>query len=640
MMKPFVLPILLLVALSAIFIHLFLGSSPPGKPENPNNGHVSSSQIQVLPQGHLEDITLTACEAIEDGKFLEAKKILEPVKGENDVLIKTLWVYSRVCGGDSLKHREMDTLEKDVLRDARLESVFYLSQIFSKLGNKEKRRELLSRFRPSKLPPDLRKKVLMALGDERLKVNDENAALVFFKTVIQDFPKYEKAYSEVFNIFQKIKNQEDLKEIRKTGDLYHSKNFEYNLSLGKLLLHRNKPKEAAILLKKSQNIKPGNPAPTYFLAQSLDEMDDKKGALKEAEKLLKLDQPFPEGLIIPRFFLKCAISAKNSGFPKQAFCFYLESILSDPTLLGESDEGVFGFVQDWIKANGTEEEKLFSEAFSTYLAGYPKKTKDFLIAKAGLIREKKLKRDSERLLNECKRIIRREEDYLLALKREREEEERKEELRLRLLTPEEEPAESKAPSFTPNYSPGTPTLVINPRLDPDSSKIQKIMESSQANSGDWKAHFSGGFQLASLGEIRGAKLLLRGALRANPNLAEAYLALGKLAQFEGNFPEALESLERASKIAPEDQRIRCGLAETLADSGKVPQALSELDTVIGKNPENYEANLVRARIYCNQKKFDEALNDVRHGLRAIDRKKDPASAKALTDLYNQIRAKK
>ena len=162
--------------------------------------------------------------------------------------------------------------------------------------------------------------------------------------------------------------------------------------------------------------------------------------------------------------------------------------------------------------------------------------------------------------------------------------------------------------------------------------------------------------------------LLQRALAEQPNMAIAMMQLGIAQTGLKNYAEALEPLKKAVELLPDSGMGHYNLGLALFETGdwkaaapqfeaavaraprwadahfslasvyarvdRVPEAMTELDTTLGIDPNHYRANLLRGRILSLQKKPLDALPNLR---RAAEAQPDSREAHLfLADAYAQL----
>jgi tetratricopeptide (TPR) repeat protein len=99
----------------------------------------------------------------------------------------------------------------------------------------------------------------------------------------------------------------------------------------------------------------------------------------------------------------------------------------------------------------------------------------------------------------------------------------------------------------------------------------------------------------ALGEDAQTHDSLMHALRLNPNLSNAWLGLGLLARKEGNTAEAVSDLSRSIELQPTAQGY-FELGQTLAQSGRIPEALDSYRRALEIAPDFSEAQKAAAAL--------------------------------------------
>jgi tetratricopeptide (TPR) repeat protein len=92
----------------------------------------------------------------------------------------------------------------------------------------------------------------------------------------------------------------------------------------------------------------------------------------------------------------------------------------------------------------------------------------------------------------------------------------------------------------------------------------------------------------ALGEYEQAHKSFDQSLRFNPNQSNAWLGLGRLAQKQGKFDEAISDLSRSVELQPTAQGY-FELGRTLAQAGHLPEALDAYQQALKISPDLVEA---------------------------------------------------
>jgi tetratricopeptide (TPR) repeat protein len=82
--------------------------------------------------------------------------------------------------------------------------------------------------------------------------------------------------------------------------------------------------------------------------------------------------------------------------------------------------------------------------------------------------------------------------------------------------------------------------------------MEVMAKSAGANPTDAKAQFNQGIFLLNANKSEEATLAFEAAIKADPNMAEAYFRLGALMVGQGKIPEAITNLEKYLSMSPTD----------------------------------------------------------------------------------------
>lgn len=83
-----------------------------------------------------------------------------------------------------------------------------------------------------------------------------------------------------------------------------------------------------------------------------------------------------------------------------------------------------------------------------------------------------------------------------------------------------------------------------------------------------------------------ATALLQAIIADDSSCGDAYYHLGRIYAFTGHFDESLESLQTATRLLPENTRVRNDLALTYAMLGMYDEARAEFEAVLQLEPGN------------------------------------------------------
>ena len=143
--------------------------------------------------------------------------------------------------------------------------------------------------------------------------------------------------------------------------------------------------------------------------------------------------------------------------------------------------------------------------------------------------------------------------------------------------------------------------------------------------GDWPSpERFGRRQLASMfarnGQVSRAMAVLEPQLDPNipaPDRAEAYLVLGRIEMEQRRYPQAVEALEAARRLNPENHAILRDLAFANHELGRYAQAVEYARTVLRKNPRYVACRLLIGDSLVKQRKWSEAIEEL-SAVRALE----------------------
>ena len=123
-----------------------------------------------------------------------------------------------------------------------------------------------------------------------------------------------------------------------------------------------------------------------------------------------------------------------------------------------------------------------------------------------------------------------------------------------------------------------------------------------------------------------------------PNESYEFL-LAKLAADDGRYDEAVTRIDRVIAKSPDDPVLRYERAMMLIDAGKVDKAENELRAVLQKNPDFYDANRVLGRILLDRgttdrERVEEALKYLQAAFKAYP--DDLATGMAVAHILGQL----
>lgn len=113
-----------------------------------------------------------------------------------------------------------------------------------------------------------------------------------------------------------------------------------------------------------------------------------------------------------------------------------------------------------------------------------------------------------------------------------------------------------------------------------------------------------------MGDTNTAITLLEQSKANDPEFYSAYLQLADLIIENGQYQAAIENLDIAASLAPNDTTPYYGRAMAYEALEDYDAAIKNIDRVITLTPENSTAYLIRAGLYIQAGKYSEALADV------------------------------
>jgi tetratricopeptide (TPR) repeat protein len=135
----------------------------------------------------------------------------------------------------------------------------------------------------------------------------------------------------------------------------------------------------------------------------------------------------------------------------------------------------------------------------------------------------------------------------------------------------------------------------------------------------------------SQGQTEKADDLVEAAVAAQPDAARPYLTLSSYRSYQGDFDGALQAVEDALRVEPENSRAKLRKAELLADLGfrekdeaRIVEARALVEQVLQSEPSSPDANFVVGKIHLAEGNRDEAVVALRS---AIDGRPEWAQAR-------------
>lgn len=117
-------------------------------------------------------------------------------------------------------------------------------------------------------------------------------------------------------------------------------------------------------------------------------------------------------------------------------------------------------------------------------------------------------------------------------------------------------------------------------------------------------------------QIEAALKSCRRAVEIDPDYVEARTMTGVLLMETGDYPEAVRQVQQATAQAPRDWAAQSLLAEALYLADRPKEAEDAAGKALSLNPTSGQAFLMRGEARRAQMKFDDAIDDYNHALRA------------------------
>ncbi len=113
-------------------------------------------------------------------------------------------------------------------------------------------------------------------------------------------------------------------------------------------------------------------------------------------------------------------------------------------------------------------------------------------------------------------------------------------------------------------------------------------------------------ELLEKGETVKARLEVKNALQIDPKFAQGYSLLGEIEQREGNLKGAFDAFGKAVELKPDLPMAQVELGRLLLASGAPDKAMEKARLVLGQEPENPEALLLKGSVLLAQRDLDAA----------------------------------
>jgi|GEM_PF-1096034 len=595
-MESLKVPLILLIALIAIFLVTAPFKPAVVKPRDNNN------DVPAVVAPDLGANLRKANAALDKNNFNEVINLLTPFKNSDDHVVLSLLGYA--FAGIKDFPASAQSFEKALAKKKDTRYGYSLAYIYETMGEQAKAKVVYDDLVTAPLlPKPTRIKVLLGIARCSLLLNDHKAAFNAFKTVIGEDPTKEEAFVGLIKLFKLSGKSAGIDKVREKGDPLHGESFQYNFWLGCLYFETGEYEKAFVVFKKAATINPQNSSPHYYIYRILKKSKRTDEAINEIEKFYTINP------CLPYVLYQAALDAKEENRLDVSFKFLRSSITMDRSLLGRDDKGTFSAVEQYVKKNGTPEEKVFLKAFLEFINSNFNVSLKLITEALPSIKDQRLKEDAERLIRNCQKVIYNEEKYNDYL--------------------------SKINAAQQQAMTALKTNLSGHKPNEKESPVDELKRKALSNPRDAKLQYSTALELARLGDVEGSKLFLRETIRANPRLAEPFYSLGKIARFEGNVREAEENLKEALKLSPRNTQTLSLMAAIHLENGDITNAVNEAKSAISSNPNNYEARFVLAQAYIQNQDTEKAMEEIKLGL-----KYDPNMARRqeFMKLRKQLRA--
>jgi len=113
-----------------------------------------------------------------------------------------------------------------------------------------------------------------------------------------------------------------------------------------------------------------------------------------------------------------------------------------------------------------------------------------------------------------------------------------------------------------------------------------------------------------MGKLDKAAADVEKAIKLDPSLQEAHLALGIIERMRGDYDRGIKELNIALEMAPNDPSALMNRAQLFFDAGRADLALEDLSKVLESNPRMLKALENRAYILEQLGRYDDEISDL------------------------------
>ena len=123
-----------------------------------------------------------------------------------------------------------------------------------------------------------------------------------------------------------------------------------------------------------------------------------------------------------------------------------------------------------------------------------------------------------------------------------------------------------------------------------------------------------GMLALQVGKHQTAEELFQTVLRALPDSAKTWLALGNVRQAQKRWDEAIACYQHAVRVRPDWADARSSLGNALRAIGKAEQAVEHYERAVALAPDNGQLQYELGCLYQTQEQYEAAASAFRHGL--------------------------
>ena len=122
------------------------------------------------------------------------------------------------------------------------------------------------------------------------------------------------------------------------------------------------------------------------------------------------------------------------------------------------------------------------------------------------------------------------------------------------------------------------------------------------------SHLKNGNKFFEQGEFKKAAIEFKNALQIDPAFPEGHFMMGKVSLAQGNYQGGFNSFLKVEKLSPDHLGARLELARMFNAAGKREDALSRINFILGKKPDNVEALMMKSAFLIGDGDFSGALS--------------------------------